>query len=80
MADLNQYLDLTTNKPWILADTKLQRGKRECYGLKNTPLEMKSYIDENTDNNIWKGYARFIAGFNDWRAFMVAGAGSGSTL
>lgn len=77
---LNQYMNLTTNKPWILADTNYNEENGSAIWLENTPLEMKSYIDENTDNNIWKGYARFIAGFNDWRAFMVAGTGSGSTL
>ena len=38
---------------------------------------MKSEIAEN-DANVWKGYARFIAGFNDWRAFAVGGI-SGAT-
>lgn len=77
---LNQYLDLSTNKPWILADTNYNEDNGSALWLDGNELEMKSYIDENTDNNVWKGYAAFIAGFNDWRAFLVAGTGSGSTL
>ena len=28
---LNQYLDLTTNKPWILADTNYNEENGKCY-------------------------------------------------
>ena len=44
--------------------------------LDRIKLAVKSYVDENTDNNIWKGRSRFIAGFNDWRAFAVGGIAS----
>ena len=79
-AYLNQYLDLTTNKPWILADTQYNEEVGGAVWFDRIPLSVKSYVDENTDNNIWKGRSRFIAGFNDWRAFLVAGCESGSTL
>ena len=36
--------------------------------------------DNNNDNNVWNGYSRFIAGFNDWRALAVGGCADGSTL
>ncbi len=79
-AYLNQYLDLSTNKPWILADTQYNEEVGGAVWLDRIELTVKSYIDENTDDNIWKGRSRFIAGFNDWRAFLVAGCASGSTL
>ena len=37
-------------------------------------------VDENTDNNVWKGRARFVAGCNDWRSIAVGGVTGGSAL
>jgi hypothetical protein len=39
--------------------------------LDRIPLSVKSYIDENNDNNIIKGRARFSAAPNNWR--VIAG-------
>lgn len=44
------------------------------------PLNVQSDIDVNTGNNVWRGRARFSAGFNDWRAFAMGGKTGGSTL
>jgi hypothetical protein len=77
---LNQFLDLSVNKPWILADTVYNEENGGAIWLDRVELAVKSYIDNNTDNNVWNGRARFNAGFNDWRAFSVGGAASGSTL
>lgn len=78
---LNQFLDLSAGAvPWILQDSNYNQ---ECGGavwLDRLPLSVKSYVDENTDNNIWKGRARFTAGFNDWRAFLVCGSADGGSL
>lgn len=79
-AYLNDGLDLKTHKPWILCDTDYNDAYSGAIWLERVKLDMKSYIDENTDNNVWKGRARFTAGFNDWRAFLVCGCASGSTL
>ncbi len=72
---LNQFID-AKDKPWIMMDSNYNT---ECGGavwLDRIKLAVKSYVDENTDNNIWKGRSRFIAGFNDWRAFAVGGVAS----
>lgn len=78
---LNQFLDLSSGSvPWILQDSKYND---ECGGavwLDRIPLTVKSWVDENTDNNIWKGRARFTAGFNDWRAFLACGVSGGESL
>lgn len=78
---LNQFIDMNAeNKPWILLDSNYNQ---ECGGavwLDRIPLTVKSYVDENTDDNIWKGRARFIAGFNDWRAFLLSGVADGQAL
>lgn len=78
-AYLNQFIG-TTAKPFILMSTQYNEdyGGALWYDRKN--LTMKSYIDENTDDNVWKGNARWSAGFNDWRAFAVGGAADGTTL
>lgn len=80
---VNPYLNkfvTSDNKPWWL----LSESYNEEYGgavwLDRIELEVKSYVDENTDNNIWKGRSRFVAGFNDWRFCTVGGMKNGTTL
>ena len=48
--------------------------------LDRTALEVDSDVDKDTNANVWRGYARFIAGFNDWRFAAVGGVSTGSTL
>ena len=38
-------------------------------------LTTRSDIDQNTDANVWRGRARFGAGFNNWRSIAVCGEG-----
>ena len=47
--------------------------------LDRVKLEVRSELSSN-DANVWKGYARFIAGFNDWRGFAVGGVTGGTQL
>ena len=44
------------------------------------PLEVKSIIDTNNDNNVWQGRARFGAGFVDWRFIAVGNMSTGTNL
>ena len=37
-------------------------------------------VKAGNDANVWKGYARFIAGFNDWRGYAVGGVTGGTQL
>ena len=41
---------------------------------------MRSRIDEGNDANVWQGYARFTAGFNDWRFAACGGVTGGDKL
>lgn len=75
---LNQFIAKGT-KPYILLDTKYNEEHGSAVWLDRTKLDIKSEIASN-DANIWKGYARFIAGFNDWRGFAVGGVKDGTTL
>jgi hypothetical protein len=76
---LNQFIP-SGSKPWILMASQYNEENGGAIWGDRIPLTVKSYIDENTDNNIWKGRARFNAGFNDWRAFAVGGIPGGSSL
>ena len=69
---LNLYLAPGV-KPWILADIDYNEQNGGAILVDRTPLDVRSTLDENTDANVWRGYARFTGGFNDWRAFAAAG-------
>lgn len=76
---LNQFITSTT-MPWVLADLEYNKEYGGAIFTDRTPLDVRSTIDENTDANVWRGYSRFTAGFNDWRAFAVGGVTGGTEL
>ena len=67
-----------TDKPWILLDSKFIQENDGAIFQNRVNLNIKSEIDPNNDNNVWKGRARFSAGFVDWR-FAAAGGMTGGT-
>lgn len=75
---LNQFLS-DTAKPWILLDSRYNQERGSAVWLDRNKLEVRSEIAEN-DANVWKGYARFVAGFNDWRGFALGGVSDGTAL
>ena len=48
--------------------------------LDRLPLTVRSDIDPDTDANVWRGRARFGAGFNNWRAIALCGAALPGTV
>jgi len=60
-------------KPWILFDSRYNEIYGSAVWFDRVPLEVSNHIDRDTDAAVWDGYARFVAGFNDWRAFAVGG-------
>lgn len=76
---LNQYL-APGSSPWMLLDSRYNEEYGGAVWLDRTPLEVRSRIDEGNDANVWQGYARFIAGFNDWRFAAVGGVAGGTAL
>lgn len=78
--DLIQTVSSTEYKPWILIDSTYNKSYGGAVWIDRVKLEVKSWIDDNTDNNVWNGRSRFMAGFSDWRFAAVGGANGGSTL
>lgn len=76
---LNKYISGST-APWILLDSQYNEEYGGAVWLDRTALEVDSDVDKDTNANVWRGYARFIAGFNDWRFAAVGGVSTGSTL
>ena len=74
---LNQYITSGTT-PWLLLDSRYNKEYGGLVWLDRVELEVSSKIDDNTDANVWRGRARFTAGFHDWRAIACAGV-SGAT-
>ena len=75
---LNQFIASGTS-PWVLLDARYNSEYGGAVWLDRVNLEVRSELAGN-DANIWKGYARFVAGFNDWRAFAVGGVSGGTAL
>ena len=69
-----------TALPWLLMDSRYNQEYGSMIWLDRVNLEVRSTKDENTDANVWRGYARFTAGFNDWRAIAAAGVDGATAL
>ena len=69
-------------KPYfIMMDSKFKDDYMCLPFLDRVPLTVKSDIDPNTDANVFKGRARFMAGFNNWRCISICGEGvNGTTI
>lgn len=76
---LNQFIAAGTS-PWILMDSRYNKEYNGAVWLDRVSLEVRSDIDKNNDANTWSGYARFTAGFNDWRFAAVGGVTGGTDL
>ncbi len=76
---LNQYIGEGT-QPWVLLDSRYNDEHGGAVWLDRTPLEVRSRTSDSNDANIWSGYARFSAGFNDWRFAAVCGVAGGTKL
>lgn len=69
-----------TDKPFILLDSKFLETGDGAIFQERKKLDVKSVIDQNNDNNSWRGRARFGAGFVDWRFVSVGNISTGKDL
>lgn len=76
---LDQFLSAYTNFPWVLLDENYNEAYGGAVWFDRVKLEVRSELAEN-DANVWKGYARFSAGFNDWRFACCGGISGGTQL
>ena len=60
---------------FILMDSDYMQQYECMPWLDRIKLKVDSYIDHNTDANVFKGRSRFAAGFNNWRGAALCGAG-----
>ena len=74
---LNEYIP---SGAWILMDSRYNQYYNGAVWFDRVELSIRSEVDGNTDANVWKGRARWGAGFNDWRFAAVAGISGATTL
>lgn len=70
----------TGTEPYILISSEAQRELNAGVFYDRVALDVANEVDINSRNLKWSGYARWSAGFYDWRAFILGGAQSGTTL
>lgn len=73
-------LGKSSEKPFFLLDGKFIELNDGPIFQDRVPLDVKSVIDNNNDNNVWQGRARFGAGFADWRFVAVGNMSTGTDL
>lgn len=74
---LNEFIG--SKKPWIVMDSKFNQEADGAIFQNRVDLTIRSVLGDN-DENIWKGRARFSAGFVDFRCMMGGGMTGGSSL
>lgn len=63
---------------FMMADSKFLKACMCLPFVDRVPLETKTNIDDNTWNTVFQGYARYGAGFNNWRGIAICGNGFAS--
>jgi hypothetical protein len=66
--------------PWIVMSKKHLQDFDGAVWYEREALSIDAYEDKNTDAAIWKGRARWSAGFFDWRAYAIGGIARGVAL
>lgn len=66
-------------KPWFLLDYDYNHDNSGAVWFDRVKMQINSHIEKNLVNE-WIGYARYSAGFFDWRCFGAGGLKTGNTL
>ena len=67
-------------KPYIIMSSEAQRELNAGVFYDRVALDVSNEVKNASRNLEWSGYARWSAGFNDWRFAILGGAQSGTTL
>ena len=77
---VNPYWQPASGSPFIIMSSQYNEDNIGAVWFDRKKLKIKADEDPNTWNMVWRGRARFSAGFNDWRAFAMGGFSSGTEL
>ena len=66
--------------PYILMSSEAQRELNAGVFFDRVPLDVSNEVLNKSRNLEWSGYARWSAGFNNWSAYILGGATTGTTL
>ena len=67
-------------EPYILMSSEANRELNAGVFFDRVALDVSNEVKNASRNLEWSGYARWSAGFFDWRAFILGGAQNGSSL
>lgn len=67
-------------KPYIILSSEAQKELNAGVFFDRVALDVANEVDINSRNLKWSGYARWSAGFYDWRFAIMGGAQAGTTL
>ena len=67
-------------KPYIIMSSEAMRELNAGVFYDRVALDVSNEVKNASRNLEWSGYARWSAGWNDWRACILGGAQSGTTL
>lgn len=75
-----RWIAASGQDPYIIASSEANKALQAAMFYDRVILDVTNQVDINTRNLVWNGRARFGCGFNNWRAFILGGAASGTTL
>lgn len=67
-------------EPYILISSEAQRDLNAGVFFDRVALDVSNEVLNKSRNLEWSGYARWSAGFNNWSAYILGGAQSGTSL
>ena len=67
-------------KPYIIMSSEAQRDLNAAVFYDRVALDVSNEVLNKSRNLEWSGYARWSAGFYDWRSVVMGGAQVGTTL
>ena len=78
---LNDYIEIDGEDfPWFTLDEVYNQRFSTAIFQDRSDLEIKSHVDDSNWANVWSGFARFVAGFKDFRGVFAGGVKGAAAL